>query len=486
MSPWPVETEGLVTILLEAGLGELPRVVAEVRKNEAAPGYRRVLASQTVRWDATVEIREGIDASSLTLSLRLCPQPGLCVGHTASAPAAALERATDELLAWSAQVLSVNATSAIREQWRRPVSVDAYARLLTGRGAAILYGWSPPIPARLVGNRAYDTIARAAYIDPSADLAQWISARTAIDAGDTTAALHSTRRALGEGSRRLPLLALHADTLTTTADSDAAREAWLAVDLQTPQDPRFVIPLIDAYLGSGAIGVAEALLDTVPTLHHTEAAVARLYVTLAQAQGPGDDFESLLAVWQQAEPHNPEPTRRRIAVLLRSGRHAEALQSVGELERRGAGAEASSLRIALATELGRYTEAADEAERVGMALVAQRIRLRAELTSEHNIRGQAEAARPRPATLESLLTAQRGLAEDPAAALRSAERALRKNPWWPEALALKTVALARLGRGNSAVQARLRLHRADPSYRLGPSTAAGNTGTGVQSQSTSP
>jgi tetratricopeptide (TPR) repeat protein len=460
---WSGETAGLAVVLLEAGLIELPGVVPMVAEAPVAVGLEGALLDGASEWRLSVEI-EYPDDDRVELYARLCPEPGRCVGGHGSATRTAPGPGVAEILVTLAGDLGIEVPEGLIDLWKRPVSEDDYAALLAGRAAAKFYGFMEPVAARLWGHRTADPSERAVMVDPTMAVAHWIKAREAVRRYRPKDAMEALDRALDEGAHRAWLYAARASLLARVGQWERARGAWDALAEASPEDARYVVPRIRAYLASGAPSAALEILSALPGRLLDEAETTELRVAIAEALGPGEDYETLLRAWADAASGDPEPLRRQVAYRLRLGRNAEALALLRDLEDRGAVAEAHELAIAIGNELGRYGEAADDAQEMGFVELARRIRTRAAMDS-----GTA----PDPAVLaesgateENLVAARILVASNPTESLRLVDAILRRDPWLPEALAVRVRALEALDDRQRLGAALEDLRAADPAlYR---------------------
>jgi len=259
-----------------------------------------------------------------------------------------------------------------------------------------------------------------------------------------------------------------------------ARKLWDNIDARWPGDSRFVVPRLEAYLGTGMAKEAQGLVEELPDRFDHDPEVARLRVEIADKLGPGSDYEQLVAAWETAAEYDPEPVRRHIALRLRDGRLEEAFELLAKLEARGAGTEARQMMIALGAGIGRFEEAARQAALDGSDALAERLRLRAAL--EKNPHETPAALLRIPDHDARLLAAKLRAADQPEQALADVRALLRENRFLAEGIALEVNILEKLGRSDEAVQARERLQFADPAFASGPRTVAGETSAGSQSQ----
>jgi len=260
---------------------------------------------------------------------------------------------------------------------------------------------------------------------PSDAVRRWLAGRAAAEDGAWTRAAYE----FGVAAERDPGGIAVADRAGARAAGGAAGEldAWRAVDRSWPGDPRFVLPIAIAEGAAGDGDAADARLATLPVAAERgeEALAAR--VEMARRAGRLD--ATALRDWATAWPDATEPVRLQLAAALEAGDLDAAARFADQLAARGATDEAARLRVALDHERDR-SRAPEVGRRDPLATVAA----------------------GRDALEEG----------DAGAALRQAERVLRRRPWHPDALALQVDALSRLGRHEEASAARRRLRWAEP------------------------
>ena len=185
-------------------------------------------------------------------------------------------------------------------------------------------------------------------------------------------------------------------------------------------------------------------------------------MTCLLADATGGASDELLAHWQEVDPTNAEPVRRRIRGKVDAGLREEALALTTELSHRGVGDESRALTLALASELGRWDVAQDAAASLGQDDVASRLQAATggqdALTRAHLL-DTAKAPEARLARAFALHEA--GLDDD---ARVEVGTLLLKDPWWPEALDLQSRLLTAKGDAAGAAAAREKLLHADPLY----------------------
>jgi len=474
------EIGGLVVALYETGLGDLTGVVPHYDRQGPPPGIDRWLTGGSEHWRARFSL--SYERDTVQVVLRLCPTRGACRAASAAGPRESPEGAVTELLVWSAGQLGVPVPAGMVEVWSRPLSSDRYAVLILGRAASTWYGILPSIEPEERGVPSKDPLTRAVLIDPSMAMAHYFLARRALDMGRSDVAARTFERARTNSPERLLLDAAVAAAVASSSSEAAveARKRWDDLDARWPADSRFAIPRLESYLASGMATEAKTLLKELPNRFDADPSIARLRVEIAEALGPGPDYEQLVAAWAAVAAYDPEPVRRHIALRLRAGRLEEAFELLAQLEARGAATEAKQMTIALGAEIGRFEEAAKQAAVMGSDTLAERLRVRAALErSPADIPPQLARAKDHDARL---LVAKLRASRQPEQALADVRSVLRENRFRAEAIALEVMLLERLGRRDEAVQARERLQFADPAFVSGPRTVAGETSAGSQVQ----
>ena len=329
---------------------------------------------------------------------------------------------------------------------RREMAAAAVRRPL--RPLALGQGRRPGLRPTAFGRRPRRAprgpLARALRVDPTMAAAQWTAGRRRLAVNDPEGARLAFATGIDAGGDWIALHAGIAAALSASGDARAAVQAWESVARQWPDDIRFPLARASAYLDVGEPRIARRLLDNLPRHHARDAGVVALRVTIAEWEGPGDDYESLLAEWADVDRHNPEPIRRRVALHVRTGRMREAYDLLDELTARGAIAEAKTFRMALANDLGRHEDAAREAESLHRFDLARRLRWKARLIAGD--RRVPEGPRTSRSREDSLVAAAGALPETPERALEFTDEVLERNPWDPEALVMRATALRLLGR----------------------------------------
>lgn len=472
------EVAGIVIALYETGLTDLAGVVPHYDRHGPPPGVDRWLTGESKHWNARFSF--AYERDTLQIVLRLCPAKGACKGASASGPRESPEGAITELLVWTAGQITTPVPAGMVEAWSKPLSLDRYAVLVLGRAAASWYGMVDAVNPEERGDPEKDPLARVVLIDPSLSMAHYILARRALDTGRHGPAAIAFERARKTTPDRFVFEVAGAAAAATAGQSADARKQWDDLDARWPDDSRFVIPRIEAYLQTDMAKEAQSLIGELPNRFQHDPEVARLRVEIADKLGPGPDYEQLVAAWETAAEYDPEPVRRHIALRLRDGRLEEAFELLAKLEARGAATEAKQMMIALGAGIGRFDEAAKQAALVGSDGLAERLRLRAALEKDPN---ETPPALLRIPDLDArLLAAKLRAARQPEQALADVRAILTTDRFLAEAIALEVNILEKLGRSDEAVHARERLQFADPAFASGPRTVAGETATGSQSQ----
>lgn len=483
--PHARELGGHLMGVLELGLVDLVDVVPRV-DGAVAPGLSEPLLEDAERWRARVGVAPRGDV--LSFGLLLCPddpakRPPAPPGDeepTLDAPDAPGERpacwnleavglpeapeaAMAVLLGQAVNVLGQPTADGASRDWGRPQSADAYAVLVTGRAAAVAYGFRPPVEDAHRGDVRRDALARAVFLDPGTSLGWWLVGRRAAALGEGWDAREAFARGLTARPASVGLRAAEASALATLGKWEIADARWEEIEAVSPGDLRFAVPRARAALEAGRPTAARAVLDALGARFQGNRTVAELRVAIADVVGRGEDYDALLVGWQDAAPESTEPVRRRIALRIDDRRYGEAYALTSTLAARGAAREAALLATALAIGLGDLDGAAVHADDADRREVAARIRARAALQARPDVvpPSLAEAA-DRWALLasgEALLAADR-----PAEALARANAALAAAPDLPEALDLRVRSASALGRTAEAEAARARLRWADPDY----------------------
>lgn len=335
------EQAGLVLALVEASLADLPGVVPRIEGVPAAPGLEHALDRGEPRWRLSMRVDPGP-----IVGARLCEPDGRCQTRVVSAGADGLERTAADLSTWLASGLGRGAW-AQPDVWARPQSQDRYAAFVAGRAAAAWYGLLPLPPVAVRGDPQRDPIARAIHLDPTMSIAQWISGRSAPSGKPrqkallTAASLRPESAAFAAGAARA----------RTEADPAVGRGAWVELLASTDDDPRFVIPSGLAALDAGWTREAEQVARLARRTWGPRLDVTTLEIALATAEGEEAD-DDVLADWQAAAPHDPEPVRRRLDARVARGALDEALELAKQLAARGAREEAAAIVVALVSATG--------------------------------------------------------------------------------------------------------------------------------------
>lgn len=462
------EAAAHAVLALEAQLADLAGVVP--RLQGLSPGVDLAphpgLSDPTLSGDPTLwtlgpVVR--VHADTLTLTASWCAESGDCETLSAHGdprqPQAVAARITEVV----AEALD-RPTAVSPWVWASAESDDPYAQLVAGRSAATVLGWHPLEAGVRRGDARRDPVGRAVLIDPAQPTAwSWLGRWVRDDPAQGHLAW---RQAVRFGPEHPVAWAARARSLSARGLHDRAWAAWQEVAMRAPADRRFALSRALAAEAAGAHDAARALLVRLGHRFHHLPEVAALRVRLAEAEGPVPD--AALAAWQAADPTATEPVRRRIAARVAAGRYEEALALTDSLARRGDADEAHRLVVALATDRGRYEEAATAARALGQHDVARRLAAQAARTSatdQLEALVAADGPSARLARANALLAL--GRADE---ATEELQWVLDADPWWPEALHLLARARASLGDEDGADAARSRLRHADPAYAGGEAT----------------
>jgi hypothetical protein len=426
------------------------------------PGVALALAAESAAW--TVAVQVDVKEDVLTVALEACDPAGACATHEGVGSRVVPNDLIGDLVAKvGAQMGREPPFDA--SVWRAPITRDEYAVLMAGRAAAVLYGLTPPVEPELSGDSKRDPIARAAFIDGRL-LGVWsVTARTT---SDPQRAIMAWKLA-SDGFPQSPALkAGHAAALEARGLTEAAAGAWRAVGALAPSDLRFVVPRARSALAVGNVAEAEQVLTLVPPGFERHPLLAMMRVEVATARDKLTD--ELLAAWQDADPSNPEPPRRRLWRAIAGGELEVALGHVPALAERGAVEEAGRLDVALSAHLDRWEQGAGAANKLGEADVGRRLKARGAVDPAARVAALSGAEDP----LTRLALGRALLAAGQAKEARAVADALVKaDAWWPEALALQSASLAALGLSQQAGEAAARLARVDPLYPSDTIVAAG-------------
>jgi Tfp pilus assembly protein PilF len=385
-----LEILGFATALVELGLDDLTRTVAVVENAAPSPGLRERLAPDE-RWRVELRVVD-VAKDGATLELAACRPPEPCraerLAYTGD-PSPALA----PWLAGVAERMARPANDAQRACWARPQSKDAYARLVTGRAAAMYYGLLPPLAASERNDRRTDPIERAVFLDPKQTIALWISGRRRFDADELVLARAAFTRASLADLERATFLADEAATVLAMDQADTAATLWVELMARLPDDHRLPVAAARALARAERADEAMEVLQRLPAAAQDDARVLALRVELLERElGDGAPDDVLLERWQRAAPRDPEPVRRRINAAVRAQAFAQALALVPELEARGAAEESRRYGLALAVSVGELSRAVELARQLGRAEVARAIELRATLASLDARRAAAPSA----------------------------------------------------------------------------------------------
>ncbi len=451
---WGVEAVGHVAALLESGLADLQGVIAEVDGVPRSPGLVGTLPANGAPW--TIELSVDLTDASVAMEALVCDPGHVCTRHSAKGPRTAPNDAVTRLLAQVSERLD-RASLSDRAAAARPETHDDYAALVIGRASATALGLREPTPEALRGDHKRDPIARAVFLDPNSSLGWSLAGRTATDPQARVAAFSRAAELRPDSLIRLTDLA---SSLSDAGFPARAWEEWQHVAERAPGDLRFVLPRAHAALAVGDPRKARAILGELHGRYDDVGVVVESQVAVADATGGASD--ELLAHWQEVDPTNAEPVRRRIRGKVDAGLREEALALTTELSHRGVGDESRALTLALASELGRWDVAQDAAASLGQDDVASRLQAATggqdALTRAHLL-DTAKAPEARLARAFALHEA--GLDDD---ARVEVGTLLLKDPWWPEALDLQSRLLTAKGDAAGAAAAREKLLHADPLY----------------------
>lgn len=455
------ELRGLSTMAMELGLSDLPGVVARVPGDAAPPAVLLSLPAARRQVDARFTA-SGTEAA-VEFELELCVAGGACTTTTATAPRDAPWEAYGTLLEGAAEGLGLPVSPELAANWRIPGSKDPYAELITGRGAATLYGILPP-PATPDDKRS-NPVLRAVFIDPRQPIALWCLARwqvgTTADGGD---AADTLARASLVRPWSAMLDADRATVLAAQGKTDQAVMVWEHLLEGQPRDPRFLEPTARALLAAKRPEEAGRVLEGVPPEFEWEPRVASLRVAIYESVQGTVGIDPLLAHWQETDPDALEPVQRRLELRVREARFAEALELVPALRSRAPGPQSDALEVALLVALGRLREAAERAP----ADVAARLIARADREQDPAatlVGLDAENPETRLAVADGRLW--QGKASE---ALPDLERMARELPWRAEVQAARARALEGLGRATEAAEAWKLAWELDPGAEGGPVT----------------
>lgn len=468
---------GLLLGLLELGLTDLAGVVPSVGDAVVSPGLSGAVRTGAESWTGALAV---LSWEPLALRLRLCDDHQYCEDHlvdggSAEEPAPAVAGLLQAVSARMGRAPSARSAEA----WPSTGTGDPYAALLAGRSAAVVYGLREGPPDAVVGDKRADPVRRAVYVDPGLPVASWLGARRDARRGELLDARQGFGRA---GVARPGSVVLLADEATVTlldGKPALAWRLWREVDLRAPGDLRFVLPLATAALEAGEVAEAWSRLIALPAEVEGDPGVAALRVRVAEALGDNPAFDELLSAWQRAVPRDPAPVQRRIQLRLDAGRYQDAESLVDDLARRGRPEQAAQIELALAAALGRWEEAASRAEAQGLG--AGRIRARAALQEGRPV--ELAGLRDDPSPAAQLLLARAALDEGRSAeAIALSRQALLGAPRDAEAYQLLGEAQGSEEGADSLARAARLQPQGPPFVPAGPSTAPGETGTGVQAQ----
>ncbi|MCB9683263.1 MAG: hypothetical protein H6733_17490 [Alphaproteobacteria bacterium] len=451
---WGTETAGAVLLALETALGDVAGVVPRIDGVDATPGFADALSEPGLAASLTVTV-DLVD-EALGVDVVACDVDDHCTAHHAvgvrtqpNAPVAVIVRELAH--AWDRE-LSVDLAA-----WAQPETRDPYAALLLGRAGAVLTGLMPPVEETARGDVRRDPLVRAAFLDPGMPTGQLVVARTATEPSRRVESASLAARAMPSSLARQADLAA---TQASVGQLDVAAATWAEVARRSPRDARFVLPRARLAL---ALGDAEGAASVVAELGghwDDDPVVVAVEVGVADAKDGADAV--LLAHWQEVDPDNAEPVRRRIGRRVADGDREGALALTDELARRGEPREAQRLTLALASDLGRWQVAAEAASELGQPEVAARLRAAGSANDvDARVAALAAATSPEARLSHASSLLRQGQARH---ALELVQGVLVDEPWWPEALDVQAQSLAALGDADGAARARARLLHADPLY----------------------
>jgi tetratricopeptide (TPR) repeat protein len=447
------EAVGHVLLYVETFLADLPGVVPRVDGVPLNPGLAQALPPETGGWTLGVAVQVVEDA--VGVDLQLCDPAGACETLHGDGVRMTPNQTVGNLIAEVGRRLGREPSVPI-EAWTSPLTRDDYAVLMAGRSAAILYGYMPPVAPEAQGDSRRDPVARAVFLDPRLVASWTVVARSTTDPGKQILAWKFGSDGF---PRSAALKAGHAASLDAEGLVEPAWSAWSSVATLAPTDLRFLVPRARAALRVGQMKEAERILALVPARYGGDPLIAMMNVAVADARGGASD--PLLERWQTSDVNNPEPVRRRITLAINGDRFSDALELTPELARRGAVEEAASLTVALASDLGRFGQAAQAAQTLQQPELAARLSARAQDDATARAETLLRVTDPagRLARAEALLQARKG-----AEARAEAEKLLKDRPWWPEALDLHARALAALGQEKAAAESASKVLYADPLF----------------------
>ncbi|MCB9665936.1 MAG: hypothetical protein H6732_17655 [Alphaproteobacteria bacterium] len=448
---WPAELVGQVTLQVELALAELEGVVPRVAGQELRPGLRDAVVPGAPPWVVTL----GLEARDTRLSVRaeLCDPQATCWTQEVEALQAAPEGPLVSLAGWVGAHLGRPATAGMGDLAQRGTT-DPYAALIGGRSAATWLGLLPGPSPEAEGDPRRDPIARAVHLDPRLTVGWVALERSRRDSLQREPAARTVR---AHWPRSVVALADHAAELAAAGEVEQASAAWQEVGRRARGDPRFVVPRMRVALAveePARARTARAELDgawvDAPGLAEAEVALAEALGTVSEAQ---------LERWARLDTVDPEPVRRRVDLLARQGRAAEALELLPQLAARGRREQAARLTVGLASSLGRWEVAAAAARELGADEAASRLSAAGGDAADLQLLQGSEA--PEARLVQAARLARRSR---PAEAREVLAELLVNEPWWPEALALAAEVSEALGDHAAAAEARKQLAFADPTF----------------------
>jgi len=444
------ETVARILRTVEGTLLAVPAVVPRIPDVPLPPGISLAPTSTEQEWSVSLLVT--LDHESTRLVLNTCPPRGSCDDDIISGEGSPEEmggRAAARLLDRLEQLVPGSSAACMAT----PPSKDSYHSLIAGRGAAVVYGL---LEADEIGHITDDPSERALLLDPKSGLANWMAARARFERGE----LDRAERAITKAHASCPgHLGFAADAARIALEQGKVDDALAMLEgaRGAADDPRLIALWLDAWVRAGRIADAETLALRADATFTGDANVARTLAELARAQDDLDEYEQRLGEWSDRAGDDPEPARQLLRLFADQDRWTDAWRAIRELEQRGAGEEARQWKVSVGLALENYAEAASAADPV----TAQRIWARAALEGKHGGKrfDLSEDDSPEADLALGEYVLSQGAEE---LALRHAEQALRKRPWWPEALELKQKALKALGRHEQAAVARNQWLAAEP------------------------
>jgi tetratricopeptide (TPR) repeat protein len=458
---WREEILGLSTAIVQTSLADLSDVTCHVG-SQPPP---RFLDPERLNVNVRLSLDGGQD--TFVLLATVCPADAQCRDlHTTGRREDPFDPMARLLSQIAARIGREIPPDALEASLRASLSKNDYARLLTGRAAAVLYGIMPAVPPDAIGDKRKDPIARAVFLDPDQALAQWILGRRELALGKRESAVTAFETA----ERLVPRRTVFAHDLASSLeglDWRRAEEVYAQLARNTP-DHRFTIARANALIALGRVDEAKQTISTLPERYAKIPDLLQMSVMIAEARrDTGPQFEELLATWQEAARDRPEPVRRRIAWLVERGDFKKALSLTPELAKRGATEESVRMRMSLALAAGEWPAAKEAARTLGLGEIEARIGARERLEKGDDPIDVVAYAKDRTG---KLVRGELALIEGRiVGALEDADALLRIAPYDTEALSLRVRALQRAPHLGDLADASAALYYADPASarRLG-------------------